>query len=392
MTKKRIAIIRLLHYPQDKLVQREATALHQAGFDVDVYCIRDTQPAEEIIDSIHVHRVALQRKWGGAINNLIEYALFFFYVAFRLPWDHLHRPFAAIQVNTMPDFLVFATLIPRLLGVKVTLQMYEPMPELWATKFRSHWPIQLLKVIEQWGLRYVHAAFTVTQPIKDRFVSRGADAAKITVVLNVPDPNLFDPRPDPPPSENLFFTFLCHGAIEERYGHDTMLQAIAQVRSVVPNARLHITGEGGYEQEFVRQIQEMGLNDHVKFLGFVPFAQLVQELTQADVGIVAQKSSPYSNLVHTGKMYDFLAFGKPVIASRLDAVCAYFDETSICFFEPGNADDLARAMIEIYQNSENRQRMAHNAAELYEQYQWKHQREAYLAVYHALIPDTVTSS
>ncbi len=386
MDKKRIAVVRLLHYPQDKLVNREAVALHQAGFDVDIYCIRDVQPAEEVIDGVRVHRVALQRKWGGAINNLIEYAAFFLYVAIRLTWDHLRRPFAAIQVNTMPDFLVFATLIPRLLGAKTTLQMYEPMPELWATKFRSDWPIRLLKIIEQLGLKYVHAAFTVTQPIKERFVSRGADPDKITVVLNVPDPSLFGSIPVALPSaDSPFFTLLCHGAIEERYGHDTMLQAIDRVRAVIPNVRLHITGEGGYETEMVKQIQEMGLQEHVQFLGFVPFARLVQELVQADAGIVAQKSSPYSNLVHTGKMYDFLAFGKPVIASRLAAVNAYFDDHSICFFEPGNADDLARAIIEMYREPEKRQSMARCATELYEKYQWKHQREAYVSVYRRLI-------
>ena len=284
----------------------------------------------------------------------------------------------------MPDFLVFATLIPRLLGAKVTLQVYEPMPELWATKFKSPLTITLLKLSEQWSLQYAHTAFTVTQSLKERLVSRGADPDKITVVLNVPDACLFGRvSPRSAPSNGDGFTLICHGAIEERYGHDTMLQAIAAIRSSIPGLRLRITGDGSYRDAFLAQIEALGLQDRVQYLGYVSLDQLIAELGQADVGIVAQKASPYSHLVHTGKMYDYLAFGKPVIASRLDAVRAYFGEESLCFFTPGDPDDLARAILELFQQPDKRQMLIGNSQKLYDQYKWEKQKEIYLSVYRA---------
>jgi len=368
------------------LVQREAEALHSLGFDVDVFCVRHDEPAEEVIDSIRVHHLPLRRKKRGAARNLYEYFAFFFLVALRLTTAHLRRPFSVIQVNSMPDFLVFATLIPRLLGAKVTLQMYEPMPELWQTRFKASLPITLLKRIEQWSLRYAHVAFTVTQQLKDRFVSRGADPDKITVVLNAPDPHLFKTAPPPATSSvGNCFTLICHGAIEERYGHDTMLQAIAAIRSSAPGLRLRILGDGGYQDEFLARVEAMGLQAQVEYLGFLPLDRLVVELSQADVGIVAQRASPYSHLVHTGKMYDYLAFGKPIIASRLQAVQAYFSEDSLCFFTPGDADDLARAMLDLYRQPDKRRVLVENSQKLYEQYTWEKQKEIYLSVYRALL-------
>jgi glycosyltransferase involved in cell wall biosynthesis len=296
--------------------------------------------------------------------------------------------------------MVFATLIPRLLGAKIMLQMYEPTPELWATRLGvtqierlksvsrgQRLFIGTLRRIEQACLRYAHASFAVTQQLKDNFVAYGADPSKITVILNVPDENLFratdegeEPRePDSPP--NGKFRLLCHGAIEERYGHDNMLQAVAALRATVPGLELRITGNGSYREELVAQIESLGLQDHVKYLGWVSLAELVAELENADVGIVAQKSSSYSNLVHTGKMYDFMAFGKPVIASRLGAVQAYFDDDSLCYFIPGDSDDLARAILELYENPSRRQELARNSGRLYEEYCWKKQRAKYWAAY-----------
>jgi glycosyltransferase involved in cell wall biosynthesis len=300
----------------------------------------------------------------------------------------------------MPDFLVFTTLIPRLLGAKVMLQMYEPTPELWATRLglnqkedleRASWqqrvPFKILRRIEQVCIRYAHHVFAVTQQLKDNFVTHGANPDKITVVLNAPDSMLFEIKANETGldcqkvSGNNRFTLICHGAIEERYGHANMLEAVSLLKSSIPNLQLRITGHGSYLDEFLSQVKAMGLRDHVLYLGFVPLAQLVKELRQADVGIVAQKSSIYSNLVHTGKMYDYMAFGKPVIASRLRALEAYFDDRSLSFFAPGDSSDLARAMSELYHNPEKREALAQRADYLYQQYCWEKQSEHYLAAY-----------
>jgi glycosyltransferase involved in cell wall biosynthesis len=129
----------------------------------------------------------------------------------------------------------------------------------------------------------------------------------------------------------------------------------------------------------------MELEDHVEYLGFVPLSQLVTELRHADVGIMAQKSSSYSNLVHTGKMYDYLHFGLPCIISRLKAVEAYFDENSLYFFEPGDAESLAKAMLDMYQHPDKRRSLVENSQRLYAQYKWEQQKKIYLSVYHELL-------
>lgn len=285
----------------------------------------------------------------------------------------------------MPDFLVFATLVPRLMGAKVGLVMYEPMPELWATLYNSQILVKLLEITQRLAIGYAHVVFAVTQQQKDTFVARGANADKITVILNAPDTRFWEQFVPDTPGPKEHFTLICHGAIEERYGHDTMLQAVNRVRNQIPNLCLRILGNGSYRDTFLTQVKDMGLETSVQYVGWVPLQQMVEELHNADVGIVAQKSSPYSNLVHTGKMYDFFAFGKPVLASRLRAVRAYFDEDSLRFFEPANPESLAEGILDLYQHPDKRQVLVENSQRLYDQYKWERQKEIYLSTYRALL-------
>jgi len=383
---KQACIVRQGTYPYDLLIRREAEALRDGGFKVDVICQRSSEDkAEETIDGVRVYRLPITLRRGGIIPYVTSYICFFLSVAFRLTALHLRHRYSLIQVNTMPDFLVFATLVPRLMGAKVGLVMYEPMPELWATLYNNQFLIKLLEITQRLAIAYAHVVFAVTQQQKDTFVARGANPNKITVILNAPDTHLWEQFVPDTPATNEHFTLICHGAIEERYGHDTMLQAVQRARSQTSNLRLRILGNGSYRDRFLAQIKEMGLETFVQYVGWVPLQQMVVELHNADVGIVAQKSSPYSNLVHTGKMYDFLAFGKPVLASRLGAVRAYFGEDALRFFEPGDPESLAEAILDLCQHPDKRQALADNSQKLYDQYKWERQKEIYLSTYRALL-------
>lgn len=385
---RRVCFVRQAEYPDELSVRREVETLHRAGFEAHVICLaQENCSREEVVNGVYVHRIPLVRKKTSIARYLYDYLLFFFLAALELTILHLRCPFNAIQINTMPDFLVFAALIPKLLGAKVVVMMHEPVPELWQTLFNSR-PPRILKIAEQSALAYADAALTVTQQLKDSYISRGADSNKISVILNVPESRfleLGESVVETVPEDKEYFTLISHGAIEERYGHDTMLEAVALIRGQIPGLLLRILGKGSYQDEFLARISRMGLEGCVQYLGWVPLSQMTQELRAADVGIVAQKSSPYSNLVHTNKMYEFITFGKPVLASRLKSVEAYFGQDALYYFEPGNADSLAQGIWDLYQHPAKRQALVENAQKLYDQYEWEKQKEIYLSVYRALL-------
>lgn len=390
---QRVCVIRQSIYPYDLLVRREAETLYQAGYDVHVICLQrlpddPIRQLEEVINGVRVHRIPLMRKKAGNARYVFDYLSFALLAAFKVTRLHAQFHFDAIQVNSMPDLLVFSALIPKLMGVKVFSMMYEPTPELWQDLRRSRPPF-VLGWVEQLSLAFADRTFTVTQQLKETYVSRGANPEKIHVVLNAPDENFLAMPITLPEKDRQHFTVICHGAIEERYGLDTILQAAVLVQSKIPNLRVRILGKGTYVETLLAQRKQLGLENCVEYLGYLPLTDMLRELHAADVGIVAQKSSPYSNLVHTGKMYEYIALGKPVLASRLRSVAAYFDDNALAYFEPNDPRSLGDGLLDLYRHPERRNLLVQNAAILYERYRWERQKDVYLSVYQKYIHPAV---
>lgn len=383
----RICIVRQRDY-YELALRREAEALHEAGYEVDVVCLRDVgRPAVEVDNGVTLYRLPLRRRRGGPLSYLLDYFAFFVAATITVARLHLRHRYRAVQGNTMPDVIVFTALVPRLLGAKVVAFMKEPTPELGETKYGSARVGRFLRLVEQAALRFADLAYTVTEDLKEAYVSRGARADKIRVVLNGPDErHLLRYRTDAAPDPE-FFTAICHGLVDERYGHDTMVRAVAIARKKIPGLRLRITGSGDYVPELESLIREAGLQDCVEYLGWLDMPGLVDQLCRADVGIVAQKSSPYSNLVHTNKMFEYMLLGTPIIASRLRSTARYFGEETVQYFEPGSAESLADALVALYENPDRRRSMVAAATEQYRTHSWTVQKEIYLAGYADLLGD-----
>jgi glycosyltransferase involved in cell wall biosynthesis len=286
----------------------------------------------------------------------------------------------------MPDFLVFAAAVPKLLGSRIVLYLNEPMPELAETIYGKSRVTRALGRIEQAALRFSDHAFTVTSQLKQRYVERGARPDRISVVLNGADPALrisdWSPPADLPKAG---FTVICHGAVEDRYGQDTIVEATRLLRNELPDLRVVFTGRGSCVDELLERIRSLGLEDVVSFEGWVSNDRLNDLLFSADAGIVAQKASPYSHLVHTNKMVDYWIFGLPVIASRLHAVNELYDDSVLEYFEPGDAADLARAIRRLHDNPIRRAQLARNGKLAQKQNGWGVQRQTYLGVYDELV-------
>jgi len=397
MSARAVAIVRHSFYPFELNVKREAEALRDAGYQVHVICLRGPgEAAHETVEGVDVHRLPVGHKRGKILRYLWEYNAFFVLAAIKLARLHRRLRFAAVQVNTMPDYLVFAALYPKLTGAKVVLHLHEPVPELFLTMFPGRWYtgafVWTVSRVEQASIRFADRALTVTEQMRQNYARRGADASKITVVVNVPDDRHFRREryqhlrariESVKSTESVrgVFRVLTHGAIEERYGFDTIVRAVAAAKERVPGIQFRFMGAGDYLGEVLRLAASLDVRDRVHHLGFVPFEQMIEEILLADVCVVAVKASPYSVLVHTNKMYEYMALERPVIASRLDAVAAYAPGEAVLYFEPGNVADLAEKLVWAASNPDDMAQRVERANAVYERLRWEREKQSYLAEY-----------
>jgi glycosyltransferase involved in cell wall biosynthesis len=224
--------------------------------------------------------------------------------------------------------------------------------------------------------------------MRARFVERGAPPAKIDVILLSSDEEVFDPGSViPAPREPGTFLLTFHGTLEQSFGPDTVVRAVALLKDEIPGLRLKIFGNGTYRPALRALIAELGLADRVWLAdGFVPLPELLSAIASADAGVVPTRRSAFRDLTHSTKMFDLLAMRRPAIVARTASVEAYFDDSCFQLFESGDPHDLARAIRELHSDPGLGPRLVRGAAARSEPYRWVHQRRRYLELVDRLIP------
>ncbi len=219
-----------------------------AGYQVDVICVREKGAStKETFNGVNITRIPILRRRATLYRYMLEYTTFFVCVAFLLVL-RMRKRYDVIHVNNMPDFLVFSTLIPKMFGAKIVLDVHDPMAEVFISKYeiREDSPVvRLLRWQQKISLRYCHHALTVTEVMKE-LLQRQSGYTPISVVLNVPDERVFE-RPQQDLSVRKSeeqFTLLYTGTISARYGLDIAVEAVALLKDRIPGLRLRLVGEG----------------------------------------------------------------------------------------------------------------------------------------------------
>ena len=103
--------------------------------------------------------------------------------------------------------------------------------------------------------------------------------------------------------------------LESRMGLDLLLRAMARVRARVPEALLLIGGAGSLRAELEALSAALGLDGHVRFLGFIPDRALPAFYQAADVFVLPTRELEGFGLVTV----EALACGTPVLGTRVGA-------------------------------------------------------------------------
>jgi glycosyltransferase involved in cell wall biosynthesis/lipid II:glycine glycyltransferase (peptidoglycan interpeptide bridge formation enzyme) len=386
------------HYFRDTRVQREVAALLDRGHSVHVLCLREAgEPLREHHGRLTISRMPMRHPPGAAIaRRLAEYVTFFVLVGLGVAALHLRRRFDLVQVNSPPDVLVFAALVPRLTGARVLMDLQEPLPEFFATKSgvgERHPAVRLIAAFEQASIRFADAALTVTEQMRQAFVARGASPDKITVVMDGSDEEVFDPaRFSRRVRDDDKFVLVSHGTIEPQYGLDTVIRAVARLAAPIPSSELRIIGDGSQRSALQTLASRLGVSDRVVFsCGFVPIDDLVATLATSDVGVVAMKRDRFRDLTLAGKMFDFITMGIPMVVSITRSVEETFPAGC---FEPFVSDDpidLARAIQRLHDDPKLAMSYANRVKDVARPYSWPVQRGCYWEVVDALLDAAATA-
>lgn len=380
----RIASIAFTHYDSDPRVRRMAEALAERGDDVTALVLKGKDvPRRRTVAGVEVIGIPIPRYRGTSnLAYAAQYAAFFAAAGAVVTTLHARKPFDVIHVNNMPDFMVFSASLAKAMGSKLILDLHDPMPELYASKFdrgAEHPAVRMVAAMERASVSYADRAITVNEVMRDTFVAHGNRSDAFTIVQNVADTRYFPVGAALEGGEAHQGTrVIYHGTMAPRLGLDVALHAVRQIADSGRDVSLTLIGDGDDAPRLERLVEELDLADRVDLrIGFVPVEELLPELLRADVGIVPAQAGPFTDTMVPSKLLEYITLGIPSICSDLPAVRHYFDADQVTLVPPGDAEALAAAITTLADDPEGRRQQAERALKFLDRYNWETERRRY---------------
>lgn len=379
-----ICMLAYAHYINDARIKCYVRTLEDNGHHVDVVALRsDGEARRERLTTGTIFRIMDKYQGESAAMYAWSYLQFFLKAFFFLTFRSFRNRYDVVHVHNMPNVLVFAAAIPKLFGARLILDVHDLMTVNYMAKFKAgerDFPVRLLKIEQRISALFVNKVVCADHNQQDYLAEHcGIKRQKITVLLNLPNEDLFGPRPSAQKKPNDTFRIVYHGTIAHRLGIDLIVRAMARAAAKVP-AELWIYGAGDYLPEALALSSELGVDDKIHFSrSFFPVEQIPAIVSDMDLGIIGNRRNlACDKYMLPVKLLEYVYLNVPVVAPRLGVISRYFDDSMVRFYEPENVEEMANAIVYLYEHKDERECIALAASMFYQKYNIQAQANRYL--------------
>jgi glycosyltransferase involved in cell wall biosynthesis len=178
-------------------------------------------------------------------------------------------------------------------------------------------------------------------------------------------PELFFPRSESTHANGQ--TLITTRSLEPEYNHADIIHAVRSLIDSMPGVKYQIAGEGQHRRPLEKIVQQLGLNSHVEFLGYVPHVNLPDRLREADVYVSAIVQDGVSM-----SLLEAMACGLLPIVPDTDPNRLWIqDGINGLLFRPGEHCSLVQKLREALLNPSLRKKArAHNVKFIHEKVNW----------------------
>lgn len=308
-------------------------SLNGPEFRVRLLVVRGTPAIREA--QLHYH--------SDVIADRPRHAIHVFWALLK----HLRRERPEIVHTFFPDSNVYGTLAAKLAGVPVIVNARRSLGywQRWRDRM-------LLKISNRFADRWQCNSRTVADWLIEH---ESVPPESIEILPNVIDLMRFQP---PAPHERTavrqrlripdsIFVITSVANLRPVKRLDILVRAMATLVSQLPNALALLVGEGECESELRREAERLGVSGNIRFEGRQE--DIRPYLAAADIGVLTSSSEGASN-----SLLECMAFGLPAVVSDIPANRGLVSEV---WFAMGDAEDLAKKIVELMRDTKRYQRM-----------------------------------
>ncbi|HVU47799.1 MAG TPA: glycosyltransferase family 4 protein [Terracidiphilus sp.] len=288
-------------------------------------------------------------------------------------------------------FVIAGVLLARRLRVPMVLEYNGS--EVWMA---NHWdPARFspwLRMAEEVAIQGASTIVTVSEALRSELIAHGVPHERILVNPNGVNPSRFCPGSGHREElrqrlgfESNHIVVAFAGTFSYWHGIEVLQAAIKKLLvqsqtgstsdAVGEHLRFLLIGQGPLHAEMRAALDEYERQGFVVFVGSVPHDEMPGYLDAADVLASPHVPMPDGRpfIGSPTKLFEYMAMGKAIVASRLDQLEAVLEHNKTALMvHPGDADDLAAAILVAAANPDLRSRLGRNAREVVlKRYTWK---------------------
>jgi glycosyltransferase involved in cell wall biosynthesis len=260
----------------------------------------------------------------------------------------------------------------RRLGVPVVVEVNAPLVAEQA-EYRALVLADEARKVEAEVFRRADALAVVSDELAVYVTQHGATADRVHVIRNAVDIARFHPGVRParfPGIPDAAFVVGFSGSLKAWHGLDTLLPAFRALRNHVPSAHLLVVGEGPRKPWVEGYAAGAGLDGAVTLTGWVGHDDLPALIARMDVA-----TAPYpvaaGHYFSPLKLYEYLALGRPIVASRIGQTAQVLEGTDAALLvAPGDPEALTQGLLQVATDRALGERLARNAATEGRRHDW----------------------
>lgn len=274
-------------------------------------------------------------------------------------------------VHAHEESVFFAAFFKPLFRYRLVYDMHSSLPQQLVNFDFSRSPllVRLFDRLERMSLRRADAVVTVCPDLAVHAVARMPDPGRQIMIENTrfePIRRKHRPADEARPAAADLAAFpsgrriiFYAGSFEPYQGLDRLVEAFALVHSDVPDATLVLAGGFPHQIAALRKLaDDLGVYGEVLLPGSIPQVSVRSLLPQADVLVSSRVSGNNTPL----KIYEQLASGVPLVATRIRAHTQVLDE-SIAFLVEPTPEALADGLRQALGDTDDAERRARAARE-----------------------------
>lgn len=274
--------------------------------------------------------------------NIIHYLLGIRKI-YKILNDHFFRDNKNIiyLYDSIGIYKILIALIAKYIGYKIITDIIEDH-----SLYEKNLSVRLIiryridSMIDKYILNYIDGIITVSKYLQEKYIKLGY--CNNVQLIPISASNLFYKAKKKCKTNN--FRFTSTGSFDDKDGIKYLIKSFIKLSDKYSNIELVLTGiaHPSRKKKYLYQLHSKYNINHV---GFIPDNDYYDFLNGSDVLLMTRIDSKYANAGFPFKLGEYLATGKPVIATNSSDVNLYLsDKNDIILSSPSDSESLFKAM------------------------------------------------